>query len=193
MTAGLGRQHHQEGRIAFDLDGLAAPSRVVAAAPGASEIRLQRFFDRPVWRAETPEGARLFDARSGAPLPALTESQVRDQARRIYTGEGKIVSVRLLTKAPQEMQSRKPPYWQVEFEGWNRPTLYLSPTTGELISRRHALWRVFDFVWMLHIMDYENRTDVNNTLLRVASIVGLVFALSGIWLLFYSFGKRRSA
>jgi hypothetical protein len=88
---------------------------------------LQRFFDRPVWRAETPEGARLFDARSGAPLPALTESQVREQARRIYTGDGKIVSVRLLTEAPQEMQSRKPPYWQVEFEGWNRPTLYLSP------------------------------------------------------------------
>src|SRR3546814_2183970 len=103
---------------AFDLAGLAPPSRIVATAPGVSEIRLQRFFGSPVWRAETPEGAKLFDARSGAPLPALTESQVRAQARRIYTGEGKIVSVRLLTKAPQEMQSRKPPYWQVEFEGW---------------------------------------------------------------------------
>src|SRR3546814_5841673 len=48
----------------FDLDGLIAPSKVVAAAPGVSEIRLQRFSGQPVWRAETPEGARLFDARS---------------------------------------------------------------------------------------------------------------------------------
>src|SRR3546814_7186682 len=67
---------------AFDLAGLAPPSRIVATAPGVSEIRLQRFFGSPVWRAETPEGAKLFDARSGAPLPALTESQVRAQARR---------------------------------------------------------------------------------------------------------------
>ena len=175
----------------FDLDGLAAPSKVVAAAPGVSEIRHQRFFGQPVWRAETPEGARRFDARSGAPLPALTESQVREQARRIYTGDGKIVSVRLLTEAPQEMQARRPPYWQVEFEGWNRPTLYLSPTTGELISRRHALWRVFDFAWMLHIMDYEERTDVNNPLLRIATWSVFAMALTGAWLLIWSFKRRK--
>src|SRR3546814_9640390 len=71
---------------AFDLAGLAPPSRIVATAPGVSEIRLQRFFGSPVWRAETPEGAKLFDARSVAPLPAVTESQVRAQALRIYTG-----------------------------------------------------------------------------------------------------------
>ncbi|OHD08107.1 MULTISPECIES: PepSY domain-containing protein [unclassified Sphingopyxis] len=175
----------------FDLSALAPPSRIVAAAPGASEVRLQRFFDQPVWRAETPEGARLFDARSGAPLPMLTEAQVREQARRIYTGDGKIVSVRLLTGAPQEMQSRKPPYWQVEFEGWNRPTLYLSPQTGELISRRHALWRVFDFAWMLHIMDYDERTDVNNPLLRVATWSAFAMAVSGAWLLIWSFQRRK--
>ncbi|MDT7529445.1 PepSY domain-containing protein [Sphingopyxis sp. SE2] len=175
----------------FDLDGLAAPSKIVAAAPGVSEMRLQRFSGRPVWRAETPDGARLFDARTGAPLPALTETQVREQARRIYTGDGKIVSVRLLTEAPQEMQARKPPYWQVVFEGWNRPTLYLSPATGELISRRHALWRVFDFAWMLHIMDYDERTDVNNPLLRVATWSTFAMAATGAWLLIWSFPRRK--
>ena len=175
----------------FDLDRLASPARVVAMAPGASEIRLQRFFDRPVWRAETPEGARLFDAQTAVPLPPLTEAQIREQARRIYTGDGKIISARLLTKAPQEMQSRKPPFWQVEFEGWNRPTLYLSPQTGELVSRRHALWRVFDFAWMLHIMDYDERTDVNNPLLRVATWSAFAMAATGAWLLIWSFPRCR--
>ena len=42
-------------------------------------------------------------------------------------------------------------------------------------------------------MDYEARSDVNNTLLRVASAVGLVFVLSGAWLLFYSFRRRAAA
>lgn len=177
----------------FDLAGVAPPAQIVAAAPGVSEIRLQRLLDRPVWRTEAPDGSRLFDAMSGSPLPALTEPQVRAQARRIFAGDGKIVAVRLLTKAPLEMQTRKAPYWQVEFEGWNRPTLYLSPTTGELIARRHALWRVFDFAWMLHIMDYEERSDVNNLLLRVATWSAFAMALMGAWLLVWSFPRRKRA
>src|SRR3546814_18376648 len=84
-----------------------------------------------------------------------------------------------------------PPYWQVEFEGWNRPTLYLSPQTGELISRRHALWRVFDFALMLHIMDYDERTDVNNPLLRVATWSAFAMALTGAWLLLWSFKRPQ--
>jgi hypothetical protein len=175
----------------FDLSRLASPSQVVAAAPGASEVRLQRYFDMPVWRAETPGGPRLFDAVTAQPLPRPNEARIRALARRIYTGDAKIVSVRLLAKAPQEMQSRKPPYWQVEFEGWNRPTLYLSPATGELISRRHALWRVFDVAWMLHIMDYDERTDVNNPLLRVATWSAFAMALTGAWLLIWSFPRRK--
>ncbi|MGY4398423.1 putative iron-regulated membrane protein [Sphingomonas sp. UYAg733] len=175
----------------YDLAALAPPSMIVAAAAGTSEVRLQRLFDQPVWRAETPEGPVLYDAKTGQRLAAPTERQIRVLARRIYTGRGDIVAVSLLTRAPLEMQSRKPPYWQVEFAGWNRPTLYLSPETGELISRRHLLWRVFDFAWMLHIMDYENRTDVNNPLLRVATWSALAMALSGAWLLVWSFSGRR--
>ena len=175
----------------FDLTSLASPSLVVAAAPGVSEVRLQRHFGQPVWRAETPDGPLLFDAKSGQALPDPTEAQIRALAQRIYSGEGQIVSVRLLTTAPQEMQSRKPPFWQVEFEGWNRPTLYLSPSTGELISRRHTLWRIFDFVWMLHIMDYDERTDVNNPLLRIATWSAFAMAISGGGLLIWSFKRRK--
>lgn len=174
-----------------DVARLVSPARIVAAAPGTSEVRFQRLLDRPVWRAETPGGARLYDAITGTPLPALTKSQVEEQARRIYTGKGRIVATRLLVTAPLEMQSRKPPYWQVEFEGWSRPMLYLSPTTGELISRRHALWRVFDFAWMLHIMDYDERSDVNNPLLRVATWSTFAMALTGAWLLIWSFPRRK--
>jgi hypothetical protein len=67
----------------------------------------------------------------------------------------------------------------------------LSPATGELVSRRHELWRIFDFVWMLHIMDYETRDNVNNWLLRPFTWGALLMALSGVWLLLYSFPWRR--
>ncbi|WP_254447737.1 PepSY domain-containing protein [Sphingomonas sp. ID1715] len=176
----------------YELTTLAPPSAIVAAAPGATEVRLQRLFDQPVWRVEKANGALLlYDGRTGKRLPPPTEADIRALARRIYTGSGNIVSARLLIEAPLEMQSRKPPYWQVEFEGWNRPTLYLSPATGELISRRHNLWRIFDFAWMLHIMDYQGRTDVNNPLLRVATWSAFAMAFSGAWLLLWSFPKRK--
>mgnify|MGYP000633825855 CR=1 FL=1 len=170
---------------------LVAPSQVLANRPNASEIRLQTLLGRPVWRVESAAGAYAVDARSGARLAPLNAAQAREVALGIYTGKPEVVSVELLTKAPLEMQSSKPPYWRVEFEGWNQPTLYLSPATGELISRRHNLWRVFDFVWMLHIMEYETRSNVNNLLLRVATWVAVLMSLSGAWLLWWSIGRKK--
>ena len=46
-------------------------------------------------------------------------------------------------------------------------------------------------MWMLHIMDYEERADAHNLLLITAQIAGLIFSVTGIWLLFYSFSGRR--
>ncbi|PKB19048.1 PepSY-associated transmembrane protein [Novosphingobium kunmingense] len=175
----------------YDLSRLVEPSTVAASVPGASEVRLQRLLDQPVWRVDGPDGPRLFDAATGATLPPPSEVQIGEAAQRLYAGDGRIVSVRLLTAAPQEMQARKPPFWQVEFEGWSRPTLYFSPATGEMVGRRHALWRVFDFAWMLHIMDYDERSNVNNPLLRAATWSAFAMAVMGAWLLVWSFPRRK--
>lgn len=95
-----------------------------------------------------------------------------------------------ITQAPQEVAKRPVPMWAVRFDDRSNTTLYFSPDTGDLLARRHDLWRWFDFLWMFHIMDYDTRDDVNNNLLRVAAGTGLVFALSGAWLVFYSFRRR---
>ena len=172
------------------LAGLVAPAQVVADHPDASEVKLQTLLGRPVWRVESAAGAFAVDARSGDRLAPLKAAQARQAALGIYTGKPEIVSVGLLTGAPLEMQTRKPPYWRVEFAGWNQPTLYISPSTGELISRRHNLWRVFDFAWMLHIMEYEQRSNVNNLLLRFATWSAVLMSLSGAWLLWWSIGRK---
>ncbi|PAX06477.1 PepSY domain-containing protein [Sphingomonas lenta] len=175
----------------YKLADLSPPAALLAEHPGAREIRLQRLLDRPVWRVDTAQEAILHDAASGQRLPPLSPEEVKRIARAIYAGSANIVSTRLLTTAPLEMQTRKPPFWQVEFAGWNRPTLYISATTGELLARRHLLWRIFDFAWMMHIMDYEERSDVNNPLLRIATWSAVAMAVSGAWLLLWSFPKGR--
>ena len=176
---------------AVALAGLSPPGAAAAAVTGASEVRLISRLGRPAWRVQGAAGVAVFDARSGARLGELSEGEVRAAAKARFTGDTEIVRATRLTAPVQELGKRPLPYWQVEFAGWNRPTLYIAPQTGELLARRHLLWRVFDFAWMLHIMDYGERTDVNNPLLRVATWTALAMALTGAWLLVWAFPRRK--
>ena len=173
------------------LAGLSSPSAAASAVPGASEVRLISRLGQPAWRVQGEDGVAVFDARTGGRLGELSEAEARAAAKARFTGDAEIVSAVRLTTPVQEMGKRKPPYWQVEFAGWNRPTLYIAPQTGELLARRHQLWRIFDFAWMLHIMDYRDRSDVNNPLLRVATWTALAMALTGAWLLVWAFPRRK--
>ncbi|MFT4936861.1 MAG: hypothetical protein ACI9LT_003583 [Pseudoalteromonas distincta] len=175
------------------LAGLVEPAQLGHLAPGLKSLRLEHQLGRPVYIVQAQGGQVLFDARSGQRLSPLGEKDIRVRAEALYAGKGRIVSIERLTEVPGEIKSRSAPIWRVEFEGAWRPTFYMSPQTGELVARRHDLWRTYDFVWMFHIMDYENRTDVNNILLRVATWMALATSLTGAWLLLYSFRRRRRA
>lgn len=163
----------------------------LAVRENATGIRLAWVDKRPIYVAEGPTGERAYSAISAAPLEPPSERTIRNLASSYYTGSEPIATTELITEVPGEIRGRKPPLWRVEFDHWNRPTFYLSPLTGELLSRRHELWRVFDVVWMLHIMDYDERENVNNPLLRAFTWGAVLMALSGIWLLFYAFPRRK--
>ena len=170
------------------------PDALAQQYAGLTSFRLKRFMGDAVYEVHQADTITLVDAHSGARLSPLNEETARQLAQSLYTGDASILKTELVTEAPQEVGGAPVPMWRVEFADTSESTLYLSPQTGELIAKRHDLWRWFDFLWMFHIMDYEERADVNNSLLRVAASLGLLFALSGVWLLFYSFSnKRRSA
>lgn len=76
------------------------------------------------------------------------------------------------------------PAWAVTFE--NNLTVYLSAETGQIGAFRTNDWRVFDFLWMLHTMDYNARDDINNYLLRAFSLLGIITIISGFTLFFVS-------
>ena len=169
---------------------LANPIAVMAAYDARS-VRLAWLRGRPIYVVKGDAGEVAVDARTGAVVQRPDQAEIRAMALAIYTGNDPIRSAALITEIPGEIRGRKPPLWRVEFDHWNKPTLYLSPFTGELVSRRHELWRIFDFVWMLHIMDYDERENVNNGLLRTFTWAAVIMALSGAWLLLYSFPRKK--
>lgn len=178
------------GPAAVDVGALADPLRV-AAAHRAEAVRLAWMRGQPIYVVRNHAGEQAVDARSGRAVAPPSEQEVRATASATYTGSEQIASAQLISEIPGEIRGRKPPLWRVEFDHWNKPTLYFSPVTGELVSRRHELWRIFDFVWMLHIMDYETRDNVNNVLLRSFTWGALLMALSGAWMLLYAFPKKK--
>ena len=175
----------------IDPGRLVDPLEAARMVPSADGVNLYWLLDRPTYIVSRPGGSSLIDAITGDRLPPPSEAQIRQLADHWFTGDERLVKVSLIDKIPGEIRGRKPPLWRADFSGWNKPTLYFSPQTGELVSRRHELWRVFDFVWMLHIMDYETRDNVNNPLLRVFTWAAVVMALSGAFLLVHSFPRRK--
>lgn len=83
-------------------------------------------------------------------------------------------------------RAHKEPVWRVDFDDADATTVYVSARSGKVLEHRNSTWRLFDFFWMLHIMDYAERTNFNNPLLVSSVIGGLWMALSGVWLLFAS-------
>jgi len=172
--------------------GLGLPiERVADEYPHAENIALSQMAGRPVYLVSGTD-VRLLDANTGLQLSPIDEAVATRIATFHYAGDGTISRVELLEKdAPTELQSAALPLWRVDFDDvWNS-TFYINPNSGQFTIRRHSLWRIFDFLWMLHVMDYDTRDDINNNVLRVFSISATLFGLSGVWLLFYSFNRRR--
>jgi uncharacterized iron-regulated membrane protein len=168
-------------------------AEVAQRYPGITSLRVKKLLDREVYEIRQGKDAALLDAATGEKISPLDRDTIKALADEAYAGEGSIRGIEWVTKAPQEVGKRPVPLWAVHYEEQGDTTLYFSPNTGDLVARRHNLWRWFDFLWMFHIMDYETRDDVNNLLLRIASVTGLAFALSGILLLLYSFKRRNRA
>jgi uncharacterized iron-regulated membrane protein len=167
--------------------------RDVAATqpPGTvHSVTLTMLLEKPVYRLETHAGAMLIDAGNGQPLSPLPESTVRALALADYAGSGTLQGMDLIEVEELEIRGREVPLWRAQFDDDRHTTLYISPGTGAVVARRNDLWRVFDFVWMLHIMDYQQREDINHPLLTATAATALLFVTSGLWMLFYSFRRR---
>ena len=128
---------------------------------------------------------------SGEPVQQVTEEMVRAEVMARYTGTGSIAEVKMLQQPITEIRGRKLPIWQVLMKDLEGVRLYVSATTGQIVTVRTRWWRIFDFFWMLHIMDYSDREDTSHPLLMLAASSGLMVAMTGLWMLIRTTVRRR--
>ena len=125
---------------------------------------------------------RYVNGRTGTVREFLSRAQIKEIAVDRLAVDGVVESINLLeeSKSGGEYRGRELPIWQVVYSKPESLKLYISGWTGEIVARRTTRWRIFDFLWMLHIMDFEDRSDFNTPLLQIAAALGLLVALSGL-------------
>ena len=85
-----------------------------------------------------------------------------------------------------EYRGRKLPLYKVvsiSNEG-KEINVYQDPFSGEIVAIRSAQWRVWDLMWGLHIMDWVDRDNIDNLLLKFFSFIALFTSISGVILFF---------
>ncbi|MFM8743946.1 MAG: PepSY domain-containing protein [Cytophagales bacterium] len=137
------------------------------------------------------EKITLIHAATGAIRKPLNESEAVEVAKQSFLQPATVSSVAYITKTNghHEYREKPLPAYAVTLSQPGNTTVYVSAELGTVQSYRNNTWRIFDFLWMLHIMDFENRDNINNWLLRAFSAFGLITLLSGFTLYFITSRK----
>lgn len=169
---------------AWPRDVLTTDAVLATSRESVMTISSAWLLDRPIYRLQNDKRSWMVGAADGKAV-AIDTSLAADIARASYSGTGRVGTPRLLNFT-LETRAHKEPVWRVDFDDADETSVYVSSKSGAVLEHRNSTWRLFDLFWMLHIMDYTERTNFNNPLLVSSAIGGLWMALTGVWLLFTS-------
>ena len=128
------------------------------------------------------------DARSGEVAP-VSRSEAEAIARRDQPGSLPVNATTLVEGSPPleyrdcEHTECTLPAYRVALADAAGTAIYIDAATGDVTARRNDRWRLYDFFWSLHIMDYRAREDFNHLLIRGAALLAVATVLSGIAIL----------
>lgn len=183
-TVAGGKARPAAAASALPAGNLAWPQiRRSLGAQSITGVTVRPLLGRHVFEVVTPAGVRLFDARDGRAVK-VDEVLARREAEASYAGGGRVRSVAPLRELEIAVREHKLPIWRVDFADDSNSSFYVSGATGKLLERRNDTWRIWDFAWMLHNMDYVNRTSFNHPLIVTLAFGIIWLAITGFWLLF---------
>ena len=159
--------------------------------PEATSAVVKKRLDKTIIAASTKAGMRYFD-EAGDPLKKISF----DEAKKIVTKNTllKPIAVEEIneSKKGSEYRGRQLPIYKVITRNVNDKEInaYLNIFSGDIVAIRSAQWRIWDLMWGFHIMDWQERDNIDNMLLKIFSVLALISSLSGI-LLFFKIDIRK--
>ena len=195
------RQQPPMDLTAFELqDAQKILEELSLRAPVVS-VTLKPMLDRPIYELTIDLSGEskfiLVDAVSGKKISPIDEETAKKIAQNDFADDADVRSVELIESvgSHSEYRGKDLPAYRVEMNHPTDTVIYVSANRGVVTTRRNNQWRVFDFFWMLHTMDYQGRDNFNHWILKTVSIFGLVTVLSGFVLWFKTsrlFRRKKS-
>jgi Peptidase propeptide and YPEB domain len=143
-------------------------------------IRLVQQARGPVWIISLHDN-RVFRASAdeGRWLAPVDETEARTIAAKAFRGRSALVGMKRFTAAQAPLDLRKNrPSWQARFSDGTH--LYVDAQTGEILALRTRQWRLYDWMWGLHIMDLQGREATSHLVLILFAGVA---AFGSLWAL----------
>ena len=171
---------------------MVAPATLIAQAGAPVEAVAWRMLDgEAIAEVATGKGIRLFDARTGIALPPVDAVQATRIARAAWKGADKPSSrpSRVTAESPEYRGAL--PAWRIAFADADRTSVFVAAESGRISAVRTGTWRLYDFFWSLHIMDWKNHENFNTWWLLAFAIGGLALGIAGTVLLFMRWPIRK--
>ncbi len=194
-----GDLQHKPAPLLSNFDNLVSPSDVFTLnaiqADSIQNLQLIAILNKPCYAIKYFTGSQsqtlLADATTGILKPAITKEEAIQIAAESFNGQPLLKAVEYITAVSSDDEYREKPLpaWKVTFHHPTNTNLYVSAQQGKVETFRNTRWRIFDFLWMFHTMDYNGRDNINNWVLRAFSIFGLITIFSGFAL--YVVSTRR--
>jgi len=155
------------------------------AAGAVDHIELRGTPTGPYYVVHGQAATVRVDARSGQLAP-VSRAEAELIARRDQPDSPPVRETTLIEGSPPveyrdcEHTECTLPAYRVALADPAGTVLYVDAATGDVTARRNDRWRLYDFFWSLHIMDYRAREDFNHWLIRGAGLLAVATVASGI-------------
>ena len=133
----------------------------------------------------------LIDASTLRPISPISRERAIEIARGHIMLESAPAAVERITEHLPEYRGLLPA-WRVRFPEHGL-AVYVAANTGAVTARRSDLWRIYDTLWALHIMDWENHENFNHPLIIIVAWLTLFSVIAGVALIPYRFRWSRKA
>ena len=131
---------------------------------------------------------QLISLETGNLRPPFSGQECLELAEQQLKEPIAIVKAKLLKKHTtgnhHEYRGKPLPAYAFTLDHPSKTTIYVSTELGQITSVRNNNWRRFDFLWMLHTMDYSTRDHITNWVLRIFSVLGILTISSGFFLFY---------
>jgi len=150
------------------------------------EVALRPLAGEPVYEVRARSGR--FWCLPRAASDSSSTKRGRGCWRKSAGSRDSLLAMELLPEAPKE-SGLAGEVWAARFKGDGHPTLHVSSPTGKVSAPRTDLWRTYDFLWQLHLMDWGMNENFNTPWMVGAAILALSSVLFGAALLVHRFTR----